>query len=41
MAPLEFFIDINLPTTLGPGVDLASNRNEYQEYFVGVEAVGA
>jgi len=25
----------------GPGVDRASNRNEYQEYFVGVKAAGA
>jgi len=25
----------------GPGVDSASNRNEYQEYFLGVKAVGA
>ena len=25
----------------GPGVDTASNRNEYQEYFVGVKAAGA
>ena len=25
----------------GPGVDLASNRNEYQDYFLGVKAVGA
>jgi hypothetical protein len=24
----------------GPGVDLASNRNEYQKYFLGVKAVG-
>jgi hypothetical protein len=24
----------------GPGVDLASNRNEYQEYFLGVKAAG-
>jgi len=24
-----------------PGVDLASNRNEYQEYFLGVKAAGA
>jgi len=24
----------------GPGVDSASNRNEYQEYFLGVKAVG-
>jgi len=25
----------------GPGVDLASNRNEYQECFLGVKAPGA
>ena len=25
----------------GPGVDLASNRNEYEEYFLGVKAAGA
>jgi hypothetical protein len=25
---------------LGLGVDLASNRNEYQEYFLGVKAAG-
>jgi hypothetical protein len=25
----------------GPGVDLASNRNEYQEYFLVVKAAGA
>jgi hypothetical protein len=25
----------------GPGVDIASNRNEYQEYFLGVKAAGA
>ena len=25
----------------GPGVDAASNRNEYQEYFLGVNAAGA
>jgi hypothetical protein len=24
----------------GPGVDLASNRNEYQEYLLGVKAAG-
>jgi len=24
----------------GPGVDSASNRNEYQVYFLGVKAVG-
>jgi len=25
----------------GPGVNSASNRNEYREYFLGVKAVGA
>ena len=25
----------------GPGVDSASNRNEYQEYFLGIKAVRA
>jgi hypothetical protein len=25
----------------GPGVDSASDRNEYQEYFLGVNAAGA
>ena len=25
----------------GPGVDSASNRNEYQEHFLGVKATGA
>jgi len=25
----------------GPGVNLASNRNEYQEHFLGVKAAGA
>jgi len=37
-----FFIDIkSFPSHYGPGVDLASNRNEYQEYFLGVKAAGA
>ena len=36
MVSLEFFIDIILP-----GVDSASNRNEYQEYLLGVKAAGA
>ena len=27
--------------TMAPGVDLASNRNEYQVYFLGVKAAGA
>jgi hypothetical protein len=25
----------------GPGIDSASNRNEYQEYFLGIKAAGA
>ena len=37
-----FFIDIkSLRSHHGPGVDSASNRNEYQEYFLGVKAAGA
>ena len=35
MVSLEFFIDIILPARMmAPGVDSASNRNEYQEYFL-------
>jgi hypothetical protein len=42
MVLLKFFIDILLPAPLWPkGVDLAYNRNEYQEYFLGVKAAGA
>jgi hypothetical protein len=36
-----FFIDIILPAALWPWVDSASNRNEYQEDFLGVKAAGA
>ena len=37
-----FFIDIKFfRSHYGPGVDSASNRNEYQDYFLGVKAVGA
>ena len=35
LCPLEFFSDIILP------VDSASNRNEYQVYFMGVKAARA
>jgi hypothetical protein len=38
MVSLDFFIDIILPVA---GVDSASNRNEYQEYFLGVKVAGA
>jgi len=38
----EFFIDIkSFRSHYGPGVDSASNRNEYQEYFLGVKTAGA
>ena len=42
MLSLEFFIDscIIIPATLWFGVDSASNRNEYQEYILGVKAAG-
>ena len=37
-----FFVDIKpFPSHYGPGVDSASNRNEYEEYFLGVKAAGA
>ena len=37
-----FFIDIkSFRLQYDPGVDSASNRNEYQEYFLGVKAAGA
>jgi hypothetical protein len=35
MVSLEFLIDIILWSHYGPGVDSSSNRNEYQEYFLG------
>ena len=36
-----FFIDIkSFRSDYGPGVDSASNRNEYQDYFLGVKAAG-
>ena len=37
-----FFIDIkSFRSHCGPGVDSASNRNDYREYFLGVKAAGA
>ena len=37
-----FFIDIkSFRSRYGPGVDSASNINQYQEYFLGVKAAGA
>ena len=41
MVSLRFFIDIkSFRSHYGPGVDSASNRNEYQEYFLGVKSAG-
>ena len=37
-----FFIDIkSFRSHYGPEVESASNRNEYQEHFLGVKAAGA
>jgi len=37
-----FFVDIKSSRShYGPGVDSASNINEYQEYFLGVKVAGA
>ena len=42
LVSLEFFIDIkSFRSHYGPGFDSASNRNEYQEYFLGEKAAGA
>ena len=39
---IEFFIHIiSFRSHYGPGVDTASNRNEYQEHFLGVKTVSA
>ena len=39
---IGFFIDIkSFRSHYGPGVDSASNRNEYQEHFLWVKADGA
>ena len=38
----NFFFDIkSFRPHYGPGVDSASNRNAYQEHFLGVNAAGA
>jgi hypothetical protein len=42
LVSLEFFIDIkSFRSHYGPEVDSASNKNEYQEHFLGVKAAGA
>jgi len=37
----NFSLTLSFRTHYNPGVDSASNRNEYQEYFLGVKAAGA
>jgi hypothetical protein len=37
----NFSLTLSYRPHYGPGVDSASNRNEYQEYFLGVKATGA
>ena len=40
--PSGFFIDIKyFRSHYGPGAESASNRNEYQEYFLGVKVADA
>jgi hypothetical protein len=41
MVSLDIFIDIILSVALWFRGDSVSNRNEYQEYFLGVKAAGA
>jgi len=37
----NFSLAYSFRSHYGPGVDSASNRNEYQEYFLRVKAAGA
>jgi len=37
----NFSLTLSFRPHYSPGVDAASNRNEYQEYFLGVKAAGA
>jgi len=42
LVSLEFFIDVKyFRSHYVPGVDSASNANEYQEHFLGVNVAGA
>ena len=42
LVSLEFFIHIkSFESYCGPGVDSTSNRDEYQEHILGVNAAGA
>jgi len=37
----NFSLTYSFRLPYGPGVDLASHRDEYQEYFLGVKVAGA
>ena len=37
----NFSLSLSLRSHYGPGADSASNRSEYQEYFLGVKVAGA
>jgi len=37
----NFLVTLSFRSHYGPGVDSASNRNEYQVYFLVVKAAGA
>ena len=37
----NFSLTYSFRSRYGPGIDSASNRNEYQVYFLGVKAAGA
>ena len=37
----NFSLTLSFRSHYGPGFDSASNRNEYQEYFLGVKTAGA
>jgi len=42
LVSLDHFIDIkSFRSHYGHGIDSSSNRNEYQEHFLGVKAAGA
>jgi len=41
MVSLEFFMDKSFRPHNGPGVDSASNRNKYQNYFLWLKAAVA
>jgi len=41
LVSLDFSLTKSYRSHYGPGVDSASNRNEYQEHILGVKAAGA